>query len=539
MSEARVEIVASVVRERLLSATDKASADHTARERYGIHAMQLMENAGQGVWRAIRSQTVTPGTLVCVAGSGNNGGDALVVARQASIEGEVAVRCVTVRTALSGLAGEQQAICRSLGIPMVPWDEDPDGAIEQLQSATWIVDGVFGTGLNGPARSPHRELIAAINDERNRRATPVWSIDLPSGARTGGTMGEETVIADVTVATGWPDASLFDPARRARCGRIVSVDPGFPRTVVDDLPTPAIYRWWYPRGDLRPLAEHPFAGLLPSPGRRSNPDTWKGARGRVAVVGGHATTAGAPILSALAAQMAGAGMVRLVAPRESCAAAAAIEPGIMSAQLDDDEELDRVVAWADAVVAGPGWIEVTAPLVERLISACERDRIPLVLDASALRALSGDDPVTRAARATLETGGGTVVLTPHIGELAALASCDISEAQSDICSLLAACCGRSGLTVVAKGATTHIRRDDGVIDVIDGREATMAVAGAGDVLAGTIAAYLAARHDAPVHASVRHAVLDHLAAGRRLARHHSSYSATQLARALGAGVLDG
>jgi len=210
----------------LLSCTEAAHIDAVTREELGIPGLVLMENAGRAVWDAIRSRTSGP--LVICAGPGNNGGDALVVARWAMMREDRDVQIITTRASLGEQATVQWKILEAMGATRRIWNDDHRGCRSALASEGWIVDGISGTGVAGALRGDAAQVVAAINES----SAPVASIDVPSGARDGYNPGDPLVRADLTVVTGYRKRVLYIPAVRAAAGEIEQVDPGFPPTVL-------------------------------------------------------------------------------------------------------------------------------------------------------------------------------------------------------------------------------------------------------------------------------------------------------------------
>ncbi|MBK7643167.1 MAG: NAD(P)H-hydrate dehydratase [Planctomycetes bacterium] len=220
-------------------------------------------------------------------------------------------------------------------------------------------------------------------------------------------------------------------------------------------------------------------------------DAHKGLAGRVALVCGSRTMPGAALLAARAAQRAGAGLVAVTAFSENLLAALPV--AAPEAVLLEALELSPRAASAfvrslaargeHALLAGPGLgrLARTRALVRALL---EQTRVPLVLDADALNELGTDLERVRRARAP-------VVLTPHPGEAERLLGRPVGgDARSRRDAAIeislrsgAICCLKGARTVVAEGERVYVNSTG---------NAGMATAGAGDVLAGILVAYLAA-----------------------------------------------
>jgi NAD(P)H-hydrate epimerase len=160
------------------SSAELRQADREARERF-IEPIQLMEVAGWQIARVVEAVLggVAGKSIIVVAGSGNNGGDALVAARFLHQRGaHVAASVVTPRDADSLVAQHARTIER-LGIMI---DEAPAGI---GTTTDLIVDGLLGTGIRPPLRPPAPDIIRAMNAS----GRPIVAVDVPSGvdASTG------------------------------------------------------------------------------------------------------------------------------------------------------------------------------------------------------------------------------------------------------------------------------------------------------------------------------------------------------------------
>lgn len=255
------------------------------------------------------------------------------------------------------------------------------------------------------------------------------------------------------------------------------------------------------------LREHP----LPPP----DPHADKNARGRVLAVGGCREMPGGLALTAEAALRAGAGKVQAATVRSAALPLGVAMPEIRVIPLaeteageiaEGGEALASACLRCDAVIAGPamGCGEAAGRLVDRLAGA----EPGLVLDASALMTL----PQRTAALAAREA---PAVLTPHIGEMAAMLGCEADAVEADRAGAVSEAARRYGAVVVLKGSTSLIADRDGGLLAYAGGGVGLATGGSGDVLAG-IAAGLAARGAPPLEAAAW-AVWLHGEAGRRCA----------------------
>lgn len=453
-----------------------AEIDRRSQAEYAFPSTVLMEDAGLRAWGIMKREIsrsagshgrggVDGGAacrLVFVAGGGNNGGDALVMARRAAVEhvGVPAVILAGSRPKAGSNPAHMLAMCEALGLDCLPWPGDPAG--RRLADADWIVDGIAGTGLRGPLREPLAGIVTAINASGGHRI----AVDVPSGVGDGFRQGNPAVCADITLTMGLPKTCLYLPRARALCGRIVVVPVGFPPVLVESTDIP---------GELLTRTSWK-ARVLPVPA-----DAYKNQRGHLAVFAGASGTTGAAWLSASAAARCRVGLVTLFADPQAYPVLAPRLTSIMCRPWD----LSLAPAgWNpdsfSAVLAGPGWglAEAKERFLESVLS------LPLggVIDADGLALLK------RIQDRSSISLGGRWVLTPHPGEFSRMAGVARDDVLDDPVGHALSFSARVSAVVVLKGHSTVVASPDGKYWVLDGANPALATGGAGDVLAGIIAA---------------------------------------------------
>jgi len=204
-----------------LSSAALRQADDQARSHFGIEPIQLMEVAG---WQVARFVDVFVGGargkhVIVVAGSGNNGGDALVAARFLNQRGAIVLASTVAARDPTSLAARQALTIGRLGIQML---EAPQGIDP---SADVIVDGLFGIGIRLPLRDPAPRIIQAMNASH----VPIVAIDVPSGLDAdGGAGGEGAVKAAATITLVAAKPGLRGATN---AGRVFVADLGMPVAV--------------------------------------------------------------------------------------------------------------------------------------------------------------------------------------------------------------------------------------------------------------------------------------------------------------------
>jgi hydroxyethylthiazole kinase-like uncharacterized protein yjeF len=448
--------------------------DRDAIEAGRVPSLVLMENAGRGATEVLVQMLAgTPGgvaraRVVVVCGSGNNGGDGLVVARRLLTLGSRprVVLCAS-RQRLKGDALANADAYLGLGGNLV--EATDEGALapvdQELDAADLIVDALLGTGLDRDVSG----LLAAVIHRINEAAAPVVALDIPSGldANTGSVLGVAVRCA-ATVTFAQLKCGLLSTVAAAHAGRLHVVDIGVPPERVERVGSRAwlveesdVRRWLAPR----PLTAH------------------KGSAGRVVAFAGSLGKTGAALLVSRGALRAGAGLVTIAALP---VVADVIEARVleeMTARLDPENEgqsLDRVLANVAAVAIGPGLgLDAWARrVVERVV--LQHDG-PVVVDADALTLF--------ADRATqLATAAGPRLLTPHPGEMARLLGTDVDAIERDRFAAVERSCELTGAVVLLKGPHTIVGTPDLPPVVVSSAAPALATGGAGDVLTGICSA---------------------------------------------------
>jgi len=198
----------------------------------GVPGVVLMENAGRGAAELLLRLGVKGTVFVC-CGKGNNGGDGFVIARWLDNAG-VGVR-VLLFARPEDLAGDAAIMYRIIErngplIEILPsLDIDETSLRRELETAEWVVDALFGSGLQGSVRPPFDKIIAAINASGAR----VLAVDIPSGldADTGQPQGP-TIRAHHTAAIVAAKKGFARPEAAAWLGQVHVIDMGAPRRLL-------------------------------------------------------------------------------------------------------------------------------------------------------------------------------------------------------------------------------------------------------------------------------------------------------------------
>ena len=485
---------------RVLNTQQMREADRRTIDEIGIPAIVLMENAGRQAVAAMEAafDDLATSHVGVLCGRGNNGGDGFVIARTLVQRGvETSVFLLGSVADVRGDARTNLEVLGRIGLTVVEITNAQEWELHfsEISRCELLVDAILGTGFHGQLSGLLETVVADVNG----LGVPVVAIDLPTGvsADTADVEGE-AIEASMTVTLAAPKIPLVLPPADSHSGDLVIADIGIPLPLLDEVEGPYI--------EL--LTRERMRELVPARSAESH----KGDFGRVLVVAGSLGRSGAAHLAALGALRSGAGLVTIATPKSCLPIVAAMAPEYMTEGLEettagtvDYAALDRVLDFkADVIAVGPGLGQSpgTAAFVHGLL---ERAGVPLVLDADALNAFSGD-PDRLMGR-----DGVDVVITPHPGEMARLLNTSVEAVQHDRLRHATEFAARHRVHVVLKGHRTIIAGPDNRAFINLTGNSGMATGGTGDLLTGMIAAWFGQLLDA--EAACKLAVYLHGAAG--------------------------
>jgi ADP-dependent NAD(P)H-hydrate dehydratase / NAD(P)H-hydrate epimerase len=446
----------------LYDAEGMRAVDRWAIEERGVPSLELMETAGRAV-AEVAGELAGDGPVRVVCGKGNNAGDGLVAARHLREMGfEVEALLLWPGEELSGDA--------AANLERFPAEHVEGGLNGRLARSGAVVDAIFGTGFEGPAREPAAAAIEAID----RCGAPVVACDVASGvdASTGEVEGV-AVEADVTVSFHAPKVGHRVAPGKSHTGELRVAPIGIP----DGSPG-------------APAAGAIDAAVLALAPRRG-PRSTKFSSGQVTIAGGSRGLTGAVRMSSVAAIRAGAGYATVAVPVDLELIFEAGQPEVMSVGCPGGEgclapaslkPLLRAFERAAAGVLGPG-MGRDPGTVELAREAAAAIEAPLVIDADGLNALAGE-------LGRLSARSAPTVLTPHAGELGRLLDRPSEEIAAHRLAAAREAARAGDAVVVLKGDDTIVTDGDRVaVNAIS--SPALATAGSGDVLSGIVAALLA------------------------------------------------
>lgn len=441
-------------------------------ESESIASIDLMERAARALAENITERWDTDTPFTFFAGPGNNGGDALALARLMAAEGYDAE--VYLFNPQGTLSPDCQANRDRLaeGVAGVRFHEITTQFTPPVLTADHVVvDGLFGSGLNKPLAGGFAAVVKYIN------ASPatVVSIDIPSGL-----MGEDNtynhsagiVHAHYTLSLQLPKLAFLFAENEPYVGEWDLIDISLSREAIDDTDT-----------DFQ-LLEHDDMAALLRPRRRF---AHKGDFGRALLVAGSQGMAGASVLAARACLRSGVGRLTVHLPFCNNFIVQTAVPEAVT-QLDASDLRFTTAPDTDdyqAVAVGPG-LGCDTQTEDALLSLLDACQTPLVLDADALNLL-GDN---RSYLGRLPRGS---VLTPHPKELERL----VGRCRNSYERLVKAreLAQDTGLHIILKGAFTAIITPTGRCFFNPTGNPGMATAGSGDVLTGILLALMVQGYD--------------------------------------------
>jgi NAD(P)H-hydrate epimerase len=474
-------------------------------EKEQISSLELMEWAGAACTDAILSNTWFEGyeNVYVYAGTGNNGGDGVVIAAHLVEESFVHNNiCVVVCASENAHYSEemqhqlkrlQDIVKQHDNAKLIYYsvENQPEPTKDDL-----IVDALFGIGLNKPVTGFYADVIRHIN------ASDAYtiSIDTPSGlfADQHTPDGSAVVIADKTLSIQFMKTAFLLPENHPFVGEVEVVDIGM--EAPDNLDP-----------DCHLLLGSDVRDVL----RPRSPYAHKGTFGHGLLVAGCDRMPGAAVLAATAAMRGGIGKLTVHTVRSVRDILAVSLPEAIH-DIDENEQYVSHIDWnklpenISAVAFGPG-LGTAKQTVSAMKDILDTVKLPLVIDADGLNMLAEN-------KTWLAFLPPYSILTPHFAEFERLAG----KPSDDFDRLERAkkFAQRYSVILVLKGHHTVVTFPDGRQFFNTTGNSGMATAGSGDVLTGLLLALLAQGYD-PKHAAVLGVYL-HGAAGDAYVEDHAA-----------------
>jgi ADP-dependent NAD(P)H-hydrate dehydratase / NAD(P)H-hydrate epimerase len=440
----------------------------------GVPSIVLMENASKGAADFFAAQYPLHRyrNVIVIAGKGNNGGDGFAAGRILHQKG-YQVHFVSLATPekMNPDPLINFNILKKLQLPVtLVEDKKALGKVEKLfqthhHTDTFIMDAIFGTGLNKPIRPG---LYHDIIEQMNRSPFDIAAVDIPSGL-SDAFLPEEGIHIDANVTATFHSLKTahLHPDGNKHCGSIRVVDIGIPEALDHnekyfiDMIEPSHFRHLLIKGEM---------------------DDHKGSYGHTLTICGSIEKPGAGILSSYAVLRSGAGLCTAAVIFENRTLPISVHPELMTQVYDENTDLlDRLPEF-NSILIGPGMgnTERTSDMVALMLKKAE---VPLIMDADALNVLAAENRKELLKRERRFP----VVLTPHPGEFSRLTGRSMGEIKRDRIGLSRSFAMDYNVYLILKGHHTLVATPEGRVYMNTTGNPGMATAGSGDVLSGMLA----------------------------------------------------
>ena len=444
----------------------------------GLPGVVLMENAARGVADEVAARIPDKSAkILVIAGHGNNGGDAVAVARWLAQKGYSGVSVYfagRIEKASDELKRQMSILANSHKDVRV---SGLRGVERNILNARYdcIIDGMYGIGLNKVLGDEDIRLVKYINSKTGYKV----AVDIPSGLNaTSGLIMGESIRADLTVTFGSYKTGMFFGAGRECCGEIKVVDIGLMNDGYDNV-----------KDKLEVLDSGFLDGTIGKALVPRAENGHKGTFGTVGLVISSNGMLGAGMLAAKAAYRAGCGLVKIFCPSKYTGFFNVSIPEAVAVPYKPDDVLGAFEGFRDGVdviLIGPGLKEdsVGRLLVKQILAG----KKPAVFDAGALNLIARNLKSLRKRKCPC-------VITPHLGEMARLCGEDINIVARSRIGYTRKFSEKFEVSMVVKSDVSLIAlRDAGsgqrlYINTVG--NSGLATAGSGDVLAGVIASLIA------------------------------------------------
>lgn len=437
----------------------------------GFSLFSLMENAGRNIFEAMREYLNKSDSILILAGTGNNGGDGIVLARYLAAEAFDVQLTFPLGEPKSPTAKTHLEYAKKEGIHV----QTEEYSSERV---TILIDALLGVGVEPPLRKNAADIVKWANQLPARR----FAIDLPTGvAANHGAVSPINSSADslafsaeitFTLHGAKPSAYLLPSA--SFYGKLIPVPIGLKQT-----------------SSMRVLTQQDVQDSLPKRESAGH----KGAFGMSLLFAGTDAMPGSAILAAIGAIRSGTGklMIGTTPLVTSILAAHVPEATYLPGGLDTLKTTGKLPKKVSAIGIGPG-LDDTASINQALEKILQSD-LPVVIDAGALY-------VNRDWSRNAPT-----ILTPHPGEFSVLIGKSIADIQQNRITLSSRFATENDVILILKGKDTVIAFPDGTVRINPTGNNGLAKGGSGDVLTGMLTSFLS--YDKNVYSAVENAVYIH------------------------------
>ena len=459
---------------KIFTAEQQQRADRFTIEHEPITSIELMERASKGFaqlfFKNYKDKTAVK-HIFC--GNGNNGGDGLAIARllnQAAHPVKVYIK------EENGTEDFEKNLSRIQSRPNIPITViDESYSTTDIQNNDFIIDAVFGTGLNRPIEGLWKNVINQLNNSKAFR----MSVDIPSGlfANQHNSSDNTIYLADKVYTFHAPKLSFLFPENARFVKRFEIIDIGVSTEFTSNEPSDNYYTL---KEDILNIYVKRTKFLH------------KGNFGHTLLFAGSKGKMGAAILAAKAALHTGSGLLTTHIPSS---ALDIMQTAVPEAMCSIDSNSDIWSSFNDlskktiGLGSGIGTNQATQEVLKKLLQSAEQ---PTVIDADGLNIISENKKL-------ISQIPKNSILTPHPKEFERL----VGTWQDDFerLTIQKSFSKENQLVVVLKGANTSITDTDGTAYFNSTGNSGMATGGSGDVLTGMITSLLAQSYS-PINAAI-------------------------------------
>lgn len=447
----------------ILSRIGCKNIDNYTINNIGIPSIVLMENAANGIVEIIKN---LGNKVIVFCGTGNNGGDGLAVARKLwLLKKDVEVILVGNIKKLSEETKINLNIINSLNIPVFNIENTEDikpSIIEKVSKGDYIIDSIFGIGLNREVKGIYKEVINLINKYSNY----IVSIDIPSGldSDTGEVLGI-CIKANITCSVEVIKKGFISNKAVEFVGEIKVVNIDIPDFVKKENSEKTYI-----------LSNNRYKAMIPIRDKRGH----KGNYGKVLIVAGSEKYCGAAFITTEACVRTGSGLVTLLTHKD---AGEALKGRLTEAMIQEYLSYKDIKSLTnfDVITCGPGFsLSENSKIILKKIT--DETNCNLVLDADALNIISENKELLSGLK-------GRTIITPHPGEMARLIGSTIPYVESNRIDVAKKFAKENNIIVLLKGYNTVITDGERVFINPTGNS-KMASGGMGDCLTGIITSFV-------------------------------------------------
>lgn len=422
----------------------------------GIPSIVLMENAGERICRKIKDFSKE---FIIVAGTGNNGGDGLVIARKLSLLGKK-VHIFVVGDLEKGTKDFETNlnILENMELKICKIDCKNINRLDSIiNRESFIIDALFGVGLNRDVKDLYSDIIEIIN-----KSERVISIDIPSGldGNKGAPLGR-AVKAYITYTIEVMKIGFIKNTAIEYIGKLEVIPIDIPKSIINNI-SEGVYI----------LSKKDYIDKIP----RRKKVSHKGNFGKVGIIAGSKEFIGAGFIVSEAAIKTGSGLVTLIVEKDI---ASIMKGRVIEAMVKEYGSTYEVEGIRDfnVMAIGPG-LGKSLGAIKILTKVIYETECPLVIDADGLNIISENRDVLKNIK-------NRAILTPHLGEMSRLTGIDIKEIEANKIEISKKFAKENNIILLLKGYRTLITDGDTVYVNLTGNS-KMASGGMGDCLTGII-----------------------------------------------------